>query len=88
MQWEVQRRLQFIKSIKKKSEPKSDGESNKNISSEFLCLIIFISVKAGEGFHLFGIENILFTINFGQAVDGVPSKFSFDYHLQYLFLHH
>lgn len=43
----------------------------------FLCLIIFISVKAGEGFHLFGIENILFTINFGQAVDGVPSKFSF-----------
>ena len=43
----------------------------------FLWLIIFSSVKAGEGFHLFGTENILFTINFGEAVDGVPSKFSF-----------
>ncbi|MGL5591624.1 MAG: phosphate ABC transporter permease PstA [Mycoplasmoidaceae bacterium] len=43
----------------------------------FMCLIIFISIKAVEGFQLFGIENILFTINFGQAVGDVPAKFSF-----------
>ncbi|MGL5640153.1 MAG: phosphate ABC transporter permease PstA [Mycoplasmoidaceae bacterium] len=43
----------------------------------FLCLIIFISIKAVEGFELFGIENILFTINFGQAVGDIPAKFSF-----------
>ncbi|MGL4617162.1 MAG: phosphate ABC transporter permease PstA [Mycoplasmoidaceae bacterium] len=42
----------------------------------FACLIIFISIKAVEGFELFGIENILFTINFGQ-VSGDVAKFSF-----------
>ncbi|MGL5246011.1 MAG: phosphate ABC transporter permease PstA [Mycoplasmoidaceae bacterium] len=43
----------------------------------FLCLIIFISIKAVEGFQLFGIENILFTINFGEAVGDISAKFSF-----------
>ncbi|MGL4647128.1 MAG: phosphate ABC transporter permease PstA [Mycoplasmoidaceae bacterium] len=43
----------------------------------FLALIIFISIKAAEGFKNVGFQNILFTINFSQDFTAANGEFSF-----------